>query len=589
MSRKTSTHILGLNAWHPDAAACLVVDGEVVAAAEEERFTRRKHTAGFPAEAVRWCLEEAGIEPGDLDWIAINRDPFAALLPKALHVLRKRPSLAFLRDRLANRREVQDAAGAVAKALGTPQLRARVARVEHHRAHLASSFLVSPFDRAAVVSVDGFGDFASGAWGRGDRSWMSIEDRVGFPHSLGLLYLALTQHLGFGNYGDEYKVMGMAAYGSPRFRDELKEIVQLERDGKYRLALRFFRHHSEGVEMDWNGPVPRIGRATSDALEDLLGPGRRPEEPLEQRHFDLAASLQARYEEVLFHLLRHVAEETGAANLCLAGGCAMNGLANGKILAETPFEQLYVPPAPGDAGGAVGAAIDVWCRRLGQPRRFEMTHAYWGPSVRTEDVHTLLTEERERLSEERCRVTRLPRAEELASSVAERIAEGNVVGWFQDRMEWGPRALGNRSILADPRRADVRELLNRKIKLRETFRPFAPSVLAEHAAEWFDVTREVPFMLEIRDVLAEKRDDVPAVVHADGTGRLQTVRSDLNPRYHALIRAFHERTGVPMVLNTSFNENEPVVCTPAEALDCFLRTNMDVLVLGDHLVERRAA
>lgn len=583
------TTILGINAWHPDASACLIVEGRVVAAAEEERFGRIKHVAGFPAEAVRWCVREAGIEPEELSWIAVNRDPNAAVVRKAAHALRRVTKPATLGSRLSNRRRVLDTHGWVRSVLGADTLSARFAQVEHHRAHLASSFLVSPFERAAVVSIDGFGDFASSAWGLGEGNAVDVRRRTHFPHSLGLLYLAITQLLGFPNYGDEYKVMGMAAYGEPRFLDSMRKLVRLESGGRFRLALRYFVHHTEGVEMNWEGGSPALGTAFSPALVELLGPTRGPEQPLEQRHFDLAASLQALYEEALYHHLRAVAAATGETRLCLSGGCAMNGLANGRIREQTPFEELYIPPAPGDAGGAMGAALDVWCGELDRQRVFTLDHAYLGPRFEEASVASLLRDEHARILDANCSVRRVADPAELCGAVADRIARGEVVGWFQERMEWGPRALGNRSILADPRRSDVRELLNGKIKLRESFRPFAPSVLAEHAGEWFELAGEVPFMLEIRDVREERRESVPAITHVDGTGRLQTVRSEVNPRYHALIRAFYERTGVPMVLNTSFNENEPVVCKPSEALDCFLRTRMDVLVLGDHVIERRAA
>lgn len=588
---KRPTTILGLNAWHPDSSACLVVDGELVAAVEEERFRRIKHWSGFPAQAVRWCLSEAGLDASDLDWVAINRDPKAGLGHKLRHVLSKRPSARMLRDRLANARQVGGVRQSLAETLGLPmdQLAFQTSRVEHHRAHLASSFLVSPFEQAAVVSVDGFGDFASSAWGVGRGSTLTIDGRVRFPHSLGLLYLAVTQLLGFPRYGDEYKVMGMAAYGSPTRLDDVRKLVRLLPNGTFELELRYFRHHSEGVEMRWDGGAPDVGRAYSPEMEALLGAARDPEQELTQGHFDLAASLQACYEEALFHLLRAVAKETGQRALCLSGGCAMNGLANGRILEETPFDELYIPPAPGDAGGAIGAALDVWCGRLGRERVYRMQHAYVGPGFAPRAVADAVAEARMDLDRSACSVRRVEDQGELCRQTAERIAAGCVVGWFQDRMEWGPRALGNRSILADPRRADVRELLNAKIKLRELFRPFAPSVLAEDVGQWFDRDGEVPFMLEIRNVRGDRRKEIPAVTHVDGTGRLQTVGRETNPLYHRLIQSFQDATGVPIVLNTSFNENEPIVCRPEEALHCFLRTKMDVLVLGDHVIERQVA
>ncbi len=586
-----STWILGLNAWHADASAALLENGEVVAAAEEERFRRVKHWAGFPARAIAWCLEEAGIDATDLDWVAVNRDPKAAWLAKGAYALRKRPNLSFVRDRLRNRERVRSVLDELAESTAVTRsaLRARLAHVEHHRAHLASSFHPSPFDRAALVSVDGFGDFASSAWGIGEANRIELRGRTRFPHSLGLFYLAVTQHLGFPNYGDEYKVMGLAAYGKPTFVGELEQVLQLSPGGRFRLGLEYFRHHDQGVAMGWDSGTPHMGEVFSPRLEELLGPARRPDEPLEQRHHDLAASVQARYEAALFHLLRHVHAQTGSSSLCLSGGCAMNGLANGRIVDETPFENLYVPSAPGDAGGAIGAALEVACGRLGSARPSGSHNAYWGPRFGPEQVRAELAGHEAELVAQGYRLRHVPDPRELCRWTAQRIASGAVVGWFQGKMEWGPRALGNRSILADPRRGDMRRLLNEKIKLRELFRPFAPSILRERVGDWFEREGDVPFMLEIWRIRAERRGTIPAVTHVDGTGRLQTVSEQENPLYHGLLEAFEAETGVPMLLNTSFNENEPVVCQPGEALSCFLRTKMDALVLGEWLLERPAA
>jgi carbamoyltransferase len=581
-------HILGLNAYHADSAACLIRDGKLVAAAEEERFRRIKHWAGFPSEAVRYCLAEAGIGIADVDHVAINRDPRANLLKKALFAFAKRPSLDLVSNRLENAAKVASVPEAMAAALGckSSTVRARVHAVEHHRAHLASAFLVSPFREAAVVSVDGFGDFLSAMWGRGEDRGIEVTGRVFFPHSLGLLYQAVTQHLGFWNYGDEYKVMGLAPYGRPTRMEAMHRIVRLLPDGRYELDLDLFRHHAEGVEMVWDGGEPKVGRIFSDAMVELLGPPRAPDEPLETRHKDLAASLQAAYEEAFFHLLEQVRRETGSSTLCLAGGCGMNSVANGKVLARTGFRDLWVQPAAGDAGGAIGAAYAVWHELLGHPRGQVMEHAYLGPRFDDATIAAELERRRDALSAAGCTVRRIEDEDELCRLTAARIADGQVIGWFHGRMEWGPRALGNRSILGDPRRADMKEILNRKIKRRESFRPFAPSIIREAVADWFETDYDVPFMLQVYQVREERRPQIPAVTHVDGSGRLQTVRRSQNPRYHRLIEAFAELTGVPMVLNTSFNENEPVVCRPEEAIDCFLRTKMDVLVLEDHVAER---
>ncbi len=580
--------LLGLNAYHGDSSACLVVDGRLVAAAEEERFRRIKHWAGFPSEAVRYCLREAGLRLPDVGHVAMNRDPRANLVRKALFAARYRPGTVSVRSRLRNAFRIGGIRSAFASELrDLGDLRAPVHPVEHHRAHLASAFFVSPFERAAVVSVDGFGDFVSTMWAGGEGRTLRVHGQVRFPHSLGLLYLALTQYLGFPRYGDEYKVMGLAAYGKPRLTNELRRLIRLESGGRFRLDLRYFRHQAEGVSMVWENGEPTIGAAFSAELERLLGPARRPEGPVEARHQDIAASLQAVFEEAFFHVLRAAHHHARCPELALAGGCAMNSVANGKIYANTPFKRLYVQSAAGDAGGAIGAAFYVLHHVLGRPRSFVMDHAYWGPRSGPEAIDRLIELKKAELAAAGCSVEEVDSAGRCERA-AKAIADGKVVGWFQGRMEWGPRALGNRSILADPRRADMKDILNHKIKRRESFRPFAPSVLREAVPEWFEVDDDVPFMLQVYPIRAEKRPLVPAVTHVNGSGRLQTVGPAENPLYYGLIRAFRERTGVPMVLNTSFNENEPVVCRPEEALDCFLRTRMDVLVLEDRWIERPA-
>ena len=583
------TVILGLNAYHGDSSACLVVDGQLVAAAEEERFRRIKHWAGLPTEAIRYCLEAGGVTLDQVDHIALNRNPSANLLKKVLFTFTKRPSLEAIKRRLTNAGEIMDVKTLLAREfmLEGPGLRAEMHNVEHHQAHLASSFLVSPFDSAAVVSVDGFGDFVSTMWGTGMGSSITVRDQVTFPHSLGLFYLAMTQYLGFPHYGDEYKVMGLAPYGTANQMDKMRRIVKLRPDGLFELDLDYFIHHSEGVSMVWTDGEPRIGTVYSDKLSELFGPPRGTDEPLNQYHKDLAASLQAMYEEAFFHLLDHVFRETQSPNLCLAGGCAMNSVANGKIFDRSQFRELYIQSAAGDGGGAIGAAFHVWNQKLGRLRSFVMDHAYLGPEFTTREIGDLLQASVERIAAENCSVEEITDEAELCRRTAERVAEGKVIGWFQGRMEWGPRALGNRSIVCDPRRADMKDILNRKIKRRESFRPFAPSIIREAVGEWFETDYDVPFMLQVYQIREEKRPVIPAVTHVNGSGRLQSVTEAQNPRYYRLIKAFEAVTGVPTVLNTSFNENEPVVCRPQEALDCFLRTKMDVLVMGNWFVERR--
>jgi carbamoyltransferase len=583
--------VLGISAYHGDASAALLIDGRLVAAVEEERFTRIKHWAGFPRESILSCLRIAGLGPQDVDHFAIGRNPRANLLRKAAFALRNQPSLGLVTDRVKNSGRVREVAAAIAETLtlDPEQVRRRMHWVEHHPAHLASTFFVSPFDQAAVCAVDGFGDFVSTSWGAGSGAALDVNKRIFFPHSLGMLYLAITQYLGFPNYGDEYKVMGLAPYGAPDFVPQLRELLHLTADGGFTLELECFRHWSGGVDMTWDGGEPRIGPVYTERLEQRLGaPARRPDEPLTSRHEALAASLQAVFEEASVHVLTALQRRTREARLCFAGGCAMNSVMNGKIRERTPFREIYIQPAAGDNGTALGAAFWVWHQILGRPRGFVMEHGYWGPEFSTAEIRAALQARRRDLACVRCIVTELPNNEELARWSAERIAEGKIVGWFQGRMEWGARALGNRSIVADPRRADMRDIINAKIKFREKFRPFAPSILEEALDEYFVGAVPDPFMIQVYPVRPEKRPVIPAVTHVDGTGRLQTVNRATNPPYWQLLKAFEKTTGVPVLLNTSFNENEPIVHKPEEALDCFLRTDMDVLVMEHVGIEKHS-
>jgi carbamoyltransferase len=575
--------ILGINAYHADAAACVVRDGKLLAAAEEERFRRIKHWAGFPSQAIGYCLREAKADLADVTHVAVNRSGRANFLRKLAYVASRRPSPRLLLKRLQNRTQVAGIAGELAALPGRP-FAGVIDHVEHHLAHLASAFYPSPFREAVVASVDGFGDFASAAWGSGSDTALSLDGRVLFPHSLGVFYQAMTQYLGFPHYGDEYKLMGLAAYGDRSARNEVQQLVALRDDGHFALDLKFFRHHVEDIAYEWHGGEPVCGPLFSSALVDALGPARDPDAPMTDRHRNLAFATQAVYEDALFHLLNALARRYGHAAIALAGGCAYNSVANGKIRDRTSFEHCYLQSAAGDAGGAIGAAFAVWHR--GGARSAEMTHAFWGPSFTDAELGALLAKRGAAIAAEGCSARRIDDDNGLIETTARAIADGLVVGWFQGRMEWGPRALGNRSILGDPRRADMKDILNLKIKRRESFRPFAPSILREAVADWFERDDDVPFMLQVFPIRPERRGQIPAVTHVDGTGRLQTVDRASNPRYYALIEAFFRLTGVPMVLNTSFNENEPVVCRPEEALDCFLRTKMDVLVLGNHVILR---
>ena len=580
-------NILGINAYHGNASAAIVCDGRLVAAVEEERFNRVKYAAGFPAQAIRYCLKAAGLTLNEIDHVAVPRNPYARLATKFFYALRM-PS--FARERAKVLAKFQGVPEALAQAFDTDpkKIRAKFHRIEHHQAHLASSFYCSPFDRAALLSADGLGDFASTMWGTGNGSHMKIEGAIAFPHSLGLFYSAVTQYLGFLKFGDEYKVMGLAAYGQPEQLELFRDIVRFENgsgSNGFKLGLNYFSHHRTGPEMSWAeaDKTPTLGKLFSEGMERRLGPARSADQPLEQHHRNMAASLQARLEEVYLGMLKKLGDRTGLKAVCLAGGVAFNCVANGKIFDATHFEQVYVQPAAGDGGLSVGAALFVWHQILGNPRLFVMDHAYWGPEYSPQEIR--YATDSSDLAKKGCAIVEL-KEEELTRRAAAIIADGKILGWFQGRAEWGPRALGNRSIVADPRRLEMKEVLNQRIKHREMFRPFAPSILAEATSDYFEKSHPSPFMTLAYAVRPEKRQKIPAPTHIDGTGRLQTVSREANPRYHALISAFRDLTGVPVILNTSFNDNEPIVCRPEEAIDCFLRTKMDALVLADFLMIR---
>jgi len=575
--------VLGINAYHGDSSACIIKKGYLIAAVEEERFTRVKHWAGFPKNAIQYCLKEANVSLNEVSHIALNRNPKANIFQKFIYLFKQRPQIQMIKDRFKNSLKIGSIAEIFEQEFGIKP-NAKSHFVEHHIAHLASAFMVSPFDNAAVVSVDGFGDFVGSMWGIGNNNRLFIKDRIYFPHSLGLLYLAITQYLGFPNYGDEYKVMGLAAYGKPILVDQMKDLVHLKSEGRFELNLKYFTHYLKGAAMTWNGK-PTMGPVFSTALESLLGKSRKAGEDIEPIHENIAASLQALYETALFHILNHVYSKTKNNILCLAGGCGMNSVANGKIFDKTPFTEVYIQSAAGDAGGAIGAAFYVWNDVLKQKRQFVMNHSYWGPQFTNEEIRDILNSRKE-LQSNKFSLTRFESKKELCKKIAIEIASGNVIGWFQGRMEWGARALGNRSILANPCDDRMKDILNRKIKKRESFRPFAPSILQEEVSKYFEKSYPDPFMIKVYPIKREKRKEIPAVTHVDGTGRLQTVSKKDNPLYCQLISEVKKVTGVPIVLNTSFNENEPVVCSPSEALDCFFRTKMDVLVLENFFIKR---
>ncbi len=609
-----SIYILGINAYHGDAAAAIIKDGKLIAAVEEERFNRFKHCAGFPIQAIKYCLRTAGVTVEELDHIGISRDPSAHLHKKVLFAAtraakqvaggsgRKQSSVATLdefveggglgangkagifaqiKDRLGNAARVRDLKEELARQLGVSKtnIRARFHNIEHHRAHLASSFYVSPFEKAALLSIDGFGDFISTMWGVGDAKSIDVLGQVEYPHSTGIVYTATTQFIGFPYYGDEGKVMGLAPYGEPRYINEFRDIIRTEQNGQFRLNLDYFRHHAEGVEMSWDEGSPVIGRIYSDEFVRTLGPARAQGAPLTDRERDIAASLQLRLEEVAFDVLNHLHEVTGLTDLGLSGGVAYNSVMNGKILLNTPFKRIFIQPAAGDSGTALGVCYQIYNGVLHQDRGDAMEGSYTGPEFSHDEIRHALEESEVKYEEYS--------DSEVTKRAAQDIADGLVVGWFQGRMEFGPRALGNRSIVVDPRRSEMKFILNDRIKKREPFRPFAPSILEERIGDYFEQTHPAPTMLMVYQIKEEKRAEIPAVTHVDGSGRLQTVSPAVNERYYQLISDFNELTGVPVILNTSFNENEPIVCTPQEAINCFLKTRMDVLYLGDFALRRK--
>lgn len=570
-------YVLGLNAYHADSSACVIKDGRLIAASEEERFTRVKHWAGFPKYSIQFCLEESGISLNDVDAICIGRDTKAKRLAKIKYLL-SNPYNGFkiLKKRLENKEEVENLAGEFESHFGArgSVIESKIKYIEHHRSHCASAFYPSPFNESAILSVDGSGDFTTTMIAFGSGNKIEVLESLNYPVSLGFFYTAFTHLLGFPNYGDEYKVMGLAPYGNPVVTDEVKSIF---RNDSNRL-LDWHEDYFNEIVVDYKANQVIVPPFTSVKFHDKFGDVRQKKEQLSQKHKDLAASVQKVTEEVIFELANKAQTMTGCKNLCIAGGVAQNSVANGKIIANTGFERLYVPSAGHDAGISIGSALYHYHENLGYNERDQIKHAYSGKKYDREEIEIFL---------KTLDVTYQEFKEvELIDYVSEALVNGKVIGWFQGRAEFGPRALGNRSILVDPRRDDAKELLNEKIKRRENFRPFAPSILEEYVHEFFEGADQVPFMEKVYPIVKAKRELIPAVTHVDGTGRLQTVIKETNPRYHALISRFFEKTAIPVLLNTSFNENEPIVNSPNEAYDCFARTKMDMLVLGDFVIER---
>jgi len=572
--------ILGLNAYHADSSAAIFVNGKLIAATEEERFRRIKHWAGFPSMAIEFCLKEAGITLKEVDYICIGRDPKAKILSKAMFVLRSLTRKnTLLWDRIRNSQKVasieQELVGL--SKLTEAEIKPKIKNVEHHRSHLASAFFASPFEESAILSIDGSGDFTTTMIAVGKGNQIQVLDSVDFPVSAGLFYTAFTQYLGFPHYGDEYKVMGLAPYGNPVYVKEVRETLQFTADGLFDWDPDYFASPTE-IKLDYSSNVPLISTLYGKKIVKTFGPARQNNEELTQKHKDLAASVQKVCEELILHILNHLQKRTGLKNICMAGGVAQNSVANGKILEKTTFENLYIPSAGHDAGISMGSALYVYNHILKQERSPVVYSAYTGSKFSNAEIELFLKKQNI--------AYQFLDDDALYDKIVDKLIEPGVVGWFSGRAEFGPRALGARSIIADPRNAKAKDLLNSKIKRRESFRPFAPSILKEYVGDYFENVQDAPFMEKVLPIKKNKQAEIPAVTHVDGTGRLQTVTKEVSPRYHALIGKFRKKTGVPILVNTSFNENEPIVNTPAEALDCFLRTQMDMLVLENCLIER---
>jgi carbamoyltransferase len=579
-------YIIGINSHHPDSSACIIKDGKLIAAVEEERFTRIKHWAGLPVLSIRHCLNEAKIKLSEVEYISVNRDPEANFFEKFKFILRQRPSYKLILDRLKFRKKYKDNKKMIMKEFEDQEFLGKMINVEHHICHLSSAFNISPFKKSCILSVDGMGDFASTVWGFANDEKISIDEKVYYPHSLGLFYESITQFLGFNNYGDEYKVMGLAPYGKPTCVNKLKNILLLNDNGSFKLNLEYYKFHKSHQEYQWSSDNVKNVYLFSNKINDLFGKPRNKNEDINQFHKDLAHSTQVLYEKAFYGLLNKIYEKHKNDNICIAGGCGNNSVANGKITKYTPFKNVYIQPASGDAGGAIGAAYYTWNNILKNKRNFVMKHSYWGNSYSNEHIKKEITKNIDKFEYEKCTIDFIDENKKQTEIVAKFIADGLVVGWFQGKMEWGPRALGNRSILADPRRSDMKNILNLKIKKRESFRPFAPSIMREHVSDWFEIDSEVPFMMKVFQIKENKRKIIPAVTHIDGSGRLQTVYEDTNYKFYQLINSFFKITNVPLILNTSFNENEPIICNPEQAINCFLRTKMDVLVMENYIIKR---
>ena len=573
-------YVLGINFLHSDTSACIFKNGKLIAAAEEERFSRIKHTSSFPVKSIDFCLSEAQIDISNVDTVTINSNPFSSLDKKILFTLKNIKRYVLAIKSISNIKKKITIKKLISLNF-KKKFKGKIIYLDHHLSHIASSSFFSNFDESVNLSIDGFGDFASAGWGTLIKGNLTLDKKILFPHSMGIFYQAITQYLGFKNYGDEYKVMGLSSYGKPLFEQELSKIMFNTKDG-YQLNLDYFVHQNESIiDNDQNGQL-KYKDLYSNELIKLLGPERQLDDEINERHIDIAKSAQEVFEKTFFKLLNDLYEKYKIKNLTLSGGCAMNSVANGKILKNTPFENIYISPNPGDAGGSIGSAL-LFHNNNNYKIEKEINYAYLGKNYSNNEIENILIKKKlkdnffvQKLSED-----------ELLENIVQKLCNSKIIGWFQGKMEWGARALGNRSILADARNPKIKDIINSKIKRRESFRPFAPAILREHTKNWFETDKEVPYMSEVYNILKSKRNDLPGITHVDGTGRLQTVTKLNNPRFYKLLRKFYEKTNIPIILNTSFNENEPIVESPEQAINCFLRTNMDALVLENWIVLRK--
>ena len=577
-----NSYILGLNFLHSDTSACIFKNGKLIAAAEEERFTRLKHTSNFPINAINFCLNEAEIKFSDIDTVTINSNPFASFQKKILFTLKnfKRYKLAF--KSISNIKKKVSLKKLISQNFDSENsFKGKIRYVDHHISHILSSSSYSGFEKSVNLSIDGFGDFASAAWGTSEQNKISIDNKVFFPHSMGIFYQSITQFLGFKKYGDEYKVMGLSSYGNPTYQKQLSKLLYNTDEG-YKLNLKYFIHQDQNIFKNNKTGQIEYFDLYSQELKNLIGDERKFDDEINQRHMDIAKSAQVVYENTLFTLLTSLFQKYKIKNLTLSGGCAMNSVANGKILKKTPFEKVYISPNPGDAGGSIGSAL-FFLLEKGQKIENNINYAYLGSNYSDEDIEQVISQKDLKTN---FFVKKYP-DEDLYNFISDQLCLSKIIGWFQGKMEWGARALGNRSILADARNPKIKDIINKKIKKRESFRPFAPAILEEFTSQWFEIDKDVPYMSEVYKILKNKVNDLPGITHVDGTGRLQTVTKSNNNKFYSLIKNFYNKTNIPIVLNTSFNENEPIVESPGQAIDCFLRTNMDILVLGSWVISRK--